>query len=240
MARDPDTDPTRCAPERPGTPGASRDYRVIRDTWLTPESAARYRAQRAPAAYGRYHREDAIARGWLGLLRPGARVLDVPCGTGRFRSTVAELGFAYVGGDISPAMVQEARQGPGPAPALVLADSTRLPFRDGSFDCVLVWRLLHHVGDVPTRRAILTEAARVSRDMVLVSFHHSWSFTAVRKAVQRGLSGRPLRGKTITHWQLAREARTCGLDVQETRSFGKYRSINWFACLRRSTRTVEA
>jgi len=213
---------------------ASRDYRTIRDTWLTPESAAQYRATRSPEAYGRYRREDAIVGAWLAGLPPGARVLDVPCGAGRFTGLVRGLGLGHVGGDVSLAMVREARAAAGdPATRWVQADVTRLPFASGSFDCVLVWRLLHHVGDAPTRLAILGEAARLARRRVLVSFHHTLSFTAMRKGVQRVLRGRSLRGKTITHWELGREARACGLELEETRSFGKYVSINWFARLRR-------
>lgn len=213
---------------------ASRDYRVTRETWQTPDSAAAYRAKRGPAAYGRYYREERIIRDWLAPLGPGAAVLDVPCGTGRLIALAGELELAYVGADISLSMLREARRPlDQPRARFALADVTRLPFPDASFDCVIVWRLLHHVGDAATRSRILGEAARVSRNRVLVSFHHSLSFTALRKALQRAVSGRGLRGKTITHWALAREARASGLVLDETRSFGKYVSINWFASLRK-------
>ena len=211
----------------------SRDYRISRQTWQTQASAVAYRAKRDPSAYRRHHLEERIARAWLAPLGAGARILDIPCGTGRFVPLADELNVRYVGADISLAMIQEARR------ALVdqrsryaVADVTNLPFPDASFDCVVIWRLLHHVGDAPTRQSILREAARVSRDRVLVSFHHTLSFTAMRKAVQRVLRGRSLHGKTITHWTLAREARTAGLVLQETRGFRKFVSINWFARLR--------
>jgi SAM-dependent methyltransferase len=211
-----------------------RDYEVTRATWQTRASASAYRAKRGPAAYGRYTREDRIARAWLGDLGTGARILDVPCGTGRFIELANELELAYVGADISAAMLHEAGRGSsGRRQSFVLGDVTRLPFRDASFDCVIVWRILHHIGDTATRQAILREAARVTTDRILVSFHHTLSFTALRKAVQRACAGRAMRGKTITHWTLEREARACGLVLLGTRSFRKYSSINWFACLRK-------
>lgn len=202
-------------------------------TWQSPAKAARYRHSRKPGRYSRYFREEAILRRWLDDVPRMGRVLDVPCGTGRWIPTVAGLGFRYVGADISRAMLHEALGAADP-PAiggLVNADAVRLPFEDGSFDCVIVWRLLHHIPDTETRRAVLCEAARVSRRKVLVSFHHPLSFTYLSKWLRRTFLGFQQGGRGITHWQLEREAGQCGLVVTETQSFRKYVSINWFACL---------
>ena len=57
-------------------------------------------------------------------------------------------------------------------------------FADRAFDCVIMWRFLHHIGSATTRQAILREAARVTRRKVLVSFHHPISFTHWRKLVR--------------------------------------------------------
>src|SRR5262249_13644017 len=102
-----------------------------------------------------------------------------------------------------------------------------------SFDCVIIWRLFHHIGSRGLRLAILSEAARVARRRVLVSFHHLLSFTALRKILQRTL-GRG-GGHAMTHWQLERQAGACGLRLVATRSFRKYVSINWFALLAKET-----
>ena len=45
-----------------------------------------------------------------GLLRPGARVLDAGCGTGRVAARLADLGHEVVGADVDPAMVAVARE----------------------------------------------------------------------------------------------------------------------------------
>ena len=84
--------------------------------------------------------------------------------------------------------------------------------------------------DPDIRQHMLREACRVTRRMALVSFHHPLSFTFARRCVKRLFTG-DWNIADITHWRLAREAAACGLEMVETRSFGKYRSINWFAYL---------
>ena len=145
--------------------------------------------------------------------------------------------FRYVGGDISLAMIGEARRSSdsGLLLGFVNTDAGRLPFADRAVDCVIVWRLLHHVREQEVRTGILREAARVSRRQVLLSFHHPFSFTHWRKTLKRKLLGGTRHGSAITQWQLEREAAACGLRVVETRGFQKYVSINWFACLEKTS-----
>ena len=209
-----------------------RQHSAQRD-WQSAEAAADYRLKRDPSRFHRYQREEAILASWLDGLPAGAVVLDIPCGTGRWIRTLTGRGFRYIGGDVSLAMIGEARAAAdgGKPLGFVNADVGRLPFGDKSVDCVIIWRLLHHVGQADYRCAMLREAARISRGKVLVSFHHPISFTHLRKSIQRKLSGRAHRGSVITHWQLKREAESCGLRLSETKSFRKYISVNWFACL---------
>lgn len=132
-------------------------------------------------------------------------------------------------------MIQEAQSGLTDLAAggFVNLDVERLPFADDSVDCLILWRFLHHVPNQQMRLNILHEAARVTRNRILLSFHNSLSFTFARKAVERILFRQKLHGQEITHWQLRREARCCGLEVVGTKSFRKYVSTNWFACLKK-------
>jgi len=212
-------------------------YAKLRQTWQAPEAAAAYRLSRRPGRSKRFDREESILGTWLDVLEENSLVLDIPCGTGRCLPSIVGRGLWYIGADISPAMIAEARDVAQhqPHPELVqefvVADAEHLQFADNSVDCVVMWRFLHHVRDPKIRRNILREAARVSRSAVLISFHHPLSFTNLRKCLQRIVTGDTHGSAAFTQWRLAREARECGLRLAETKGFRKYVSINWFACL---------
>jgi ubiquinone/menaquinone biosynthesis C-methylase UbiE len=53
-------------------------------------------------------RDEQIVRGLLG--RGPGRLLDLPCGTGRFLEIEKELGFRVTAADYSPTMLEVARR----------------------------------------------------------------------------------------------------------------------------------
>jgi demethylmenaquinone methyltransferase/2-methoxy-6-polyprenyl-1,4-benzoquinol methylase len=63
-------------------------------------------------------------------LAPGARVLDIACGTGDLCRVINDAGYTAIGVDFSAGMLRAARTD---AP-LVRADALRLPFPDASVD----------------------------------------------------------------------------------------------------------
>ena len=205
----------------------------VKQRRATGQAALDYVASRDPKRYRCTAQEEAIVRSWLKRLPPNALIWDCPCGAGRFVNTAVEMGLRYAGADVGLPMVQQARN--VSTSALVAgfcnADAERLPLRDDSVDCVNLWRLLHHVPNEATRKRMLAEAARVSRGMVLVSFHHPVSFTFARRLLKRIVTG-DWEMADITHWRLAREAGECGLEVVEMQTFHLL-SINWFAHLRK-------
>jgi SAM-dependent methyltransferase len=86
------------------------------------------------------------------------RVLDVGCGTGDIAARIAdELNLEVVASDLSPRMVQIARERGLTA---VIADVQELPFEDRSFDCVVAAWVIYHV---PDRDRAIAELARVLR-----------------------------------------------------------------------------
>jgi SAM-dependent methyltransferase len=80
----------------------------------------------------------------LAAVPPGARFLDVGCGTGRWVRRYGELGFSAVGVDATIGMLQIARARDTRAPlATGLAQS--LPFSDAAFDCLSDITVIQHI-----------------------------------------------------------------------------------------------
>jgi ubiquinone/menaquinone biosynthesis C-methylase UbiE len=98
---------------------------------------------------------------------PGARVLDLGCGTGedvQSLATAAGSRGCAVGVDADPGMARTAADrsgGSGAAARFLAAAGARLPFRDGTFDGCRAERVLVHA---PDPGAIVAELVRVTRD----------------------------------------------------------------------------
>lgn len=85
------------------------------------------------------HRDEEEARRFIDRLlvwlhpAPGARVLDLACGKGRFAVYLAKKGFQVTGLDLSARSIGEARLQEGPNLAFYQHDM-RLPFRVNYYD----------------------------------------------------------------------------------------------------------
>lgn len=101
--------------------------------WGTP--AGRLRAER---------RATLIAEG--GRLGPDHRVLEIGCGTGTFTEMLAATGCRLTALDISPDLLQKARQRKLPADRVDFVEGNfeTYPFRD-QFDAVIGSSVLHHL-----------------------------------------------------------------------------------------------
>lgn len=101
-----------------------------------------------------------------GLTNP--RLLEIGCGSGYYSEVLATLlpgGVRYTGIDYSNAMVARAREH-YPAIAFEVADATKLPYADQSFDIAYNGVSLMHIIDY---QAAIREAARVARFCILHS-----------------------------------------------------------------------
>jgi len=79
-------------------------------------------------------------------LPPGARVIDLGCGSGTFTALLARAGFDCVGLDISAKLVAVGRR-KHPQIEFVAGDIERLPFPAASFDGALLSGVVHHFPD---------------------------------------------------------------------------------------------
>jgi SAM-dependent methyltransferase len=84
----------------------------------------------------------------------GRRVLDVGCGTGRAAAALVERGSRVWGVEPEAEMAARAREH---LSTVKVAPAERLPFKDGWFDRVLMWLVVHLVD----RPLAFAEAARV-------------------------------------------------------------------------------
>jgi len=113
-----------------------------------------------PAGRAHDERQKSLVRKFLPSPHPGARLLDVGCGTGHWSRFFAEQGFTVTGVDISPRMVAEASSRHAPNGLFKVADACRLPFHDACFDVVAAMATLEFVRDVPTALAEMCRCVR--------------------------------------------------------------------------------
>lgn len=128
---------------------------------------------------------------------PGNRILEVGCGLGDDAAALAGRvapGGAVVAVDGSEAMVEAARRRHGDVAGLSfdVADATRLPYDDGSFDGCRIDRVLQHIADPA---AAIREMVRVLRPGgTLVAFDNDWETLTIDS------TNRPVTRAVLNAW----------------------------------------
>ncbi|MET8376442.1 class I SAM-dependent methyltransferase [Streptomyces microflavus] len=90
---------------------------------------------------------------------PGARILDVGCGSGTVSAAAAARGADVYAADAEPGMVEATRRAV-PGAGVRVARLPELPYEDGNFDAVLANFALNHGGRPLTA---LTGLRRITR-----------------------------------------------------------------------------
>lgn len=112
------------------------------------------------------------------VLKPqvGESILDVGCGPGFHLKRFLEWNMRPIGIDISPAMVELARQRAGFHIPIHEGIAERLPFEENQFDIVIFITSLEFM-DSP--KTALREAVRVARKKVMIVIFNAYSFVAL-------------------------------------------------------------
>jgi SAM-dependent methyltransferase len=115
---------------------------------------------------------DMVGRTLDLALPPGAgagTVADIGCGNGLYLAELARRGHAghLIGADMSPGMLRAARLRTQ-RPALVAADATALPLRDGAADLTLAMHMLYHI---PEPELAVGELRRITRGRLVVGLN---------------------------------------------------------------------
>lgn len=153
----------------------SSPARSKREAWATRGGTRTYIQE-----MGRYalHRDEKIVRRMLGT-GPG-KLLDVPCGTGRFLNVEKELGFTVIAADYSPTMLSTALEHGNVG--FLRADVFAPPFAPESFDVILVLRLLFHYADPMSIIRSLAESLKPGGRIIfdtLNSYSTRWAASQV-------------------------------------------------------------
>jgi demethylmenaquinone methyltransferase/2-methoxy-6-polyprenyl-1,4-benzoquinol methylase len=116
----------------------------------------------------------------LANLRPGQRALDLAGGSGDLAAGLARqvgAGGLIVLSDINAAMLARGRdrlinEGFVGNVGIVQANAERLPFADGTFDCITIGFGLRNVTDKAAALAAMTRALRPGGQLLVLEFSH--------------------------------------------------------------------
>ena len=108
--------------------------------------------------------EEAVAL-VLQYLPTPTSVLDIGCGAGAYGPALIVAGHAWLGAEVDPQCVEILKRRRLPFRHLAKHE-TRLPFADAEFDAAIAIEVIEHVENA---RALVAEAARVTRSRFLVS-----------------------------------------------------------------------
>src|SRR5688572_22593028 len=108
-------------------------------------------------------------------LSEGRDVLEVACGAGQGLGVLRARARRVIGADYTEALLRMARAHYGGRTPLARLDAQRLPFRDGSFDLVILYEALYYL---PDPAAFIGEARRVLRPegrLVICTVNREWA-----------------------------------------------------------------
>lgn len=98
----------------------------------------------SPTGRRRANRRAEYIKNLTGMAA-GVTALEIGCGTGLFTGKLLATGARITAVDLSPELLEKAREKLGEQCTLHVADAHHLPFADASFDIVYGSSILHHL-----------------------------------------------------------------------------------------------
>ena len=164
-----------------------------------------------------HSREEKILRKILEEIgKEDARVLDVPCGYGRFSPLLLERGLSLVSSDLSFHMVKRAVERNEESARLsgVVADGiSGLPFKRKALDFILSMRFFHHLHQEEERKAVLGEFSRVTKEWIVLSFYQLNPLHVVQRKLRRRIKRSKTRIKMLSREEFQREVEGEGFKI---------------------------
>ena len=207
---------------------------TIKTRYQNPQTAGRYDDARYNDWQGRMNNRTVWRklRGALAGVPAGGRILDLPCGTGRFSWHLAGAGFQTVACDISRDMLAVARQAGAPggrAPEFIEGDLFKLPFKDREFDAVVCIRFMNLV-DRPVRIEAIRTFSRLA-PLLVVGYYHPYTLKYAGRWLRQKIGLRKTLSPRLTRREFRAEIAETGCRLKEVISVAPLLSEEWLAVL---------
>ncbi|HZM45846.1 MAG TPA: methyltransferase domain-containing protein [Burkholderiales bacterium] len=165
-----------------------------------------------------------------GRLTGSSRVLDVACGPGIVVETLARLAGEVVGCDITPAMLEKARERcdrAGLANTLFTPGRAEaLPFEDASFDVVVSRSAVHHFQDPTAAFREMTRVIKSGGRVITVDVQSAEApeEAALHNALE--ILRDPSHVRMLPRSELHRSLADAGLEIEEVVAWTNHREFS--------------
>lgn len=166
-------------------------------------------------------REQAVVVSLLATLEaPRGRVLDAPCGYGRFTPHILQRGWKPVNVDLAQPMVDHTIAAAKKFYGVELTGQAAslfedLPFEPDSFDGAVCIRMLHNLVNSEDRVKSMSSLARVVSDWVLITYYNDPLLHTLQYQYRRKFNKKARQTMSmISREQFAAEAKRAGLRVE--------------------------
>ncbi|MEO6184361.1 MAG: class I SAM-dependent methyltransferase [Verrucomicrobiota bacterium] len=215
----------------------------IQTRYQNSETANRYDSSRYHDFQGRWNNRTvwSVLKKALKHVPAKGRIIDLPCGTGRFSWHLAGEGFQVIASDISTEMLAVAEKAEPypdcPKPVFQKGDLFNLPFRDDEFDAVFCIRFMNLV-EKKVRVAAVKEMARLA-PILIISYYHKYTLKYFSRWLRYRLGLRKAPHPRLTKKAFLDEIKETGLYLRQLLPVTPLLSEEWIAILERPNSDVQ-